>query len=75
MGKIKGHIQEWLETYGYDLGYDMDNLPPMSEMDEFCPPATEMFYCGPDEPTDDELDVIELELLDNNPDDGSWAGR
>ena len=22
MGLLKGHIQDWLEEYGYDLGYD-----------------------------------------------------
>jgi len=33
MGKIKGHIQEWLETYGYSLGYDFDNIPSLLKMD------------------------------------------
>jgi len=79
MGKLKSHIQEWLETYGYDLGYGMDNLPPLDQMDEFTPPAD-------GEPSDKELAVIENEysneelselewLENNNPDDGSWDGR
>ena len=32
MGMLKGYVQEWLETYGYDLGYDWDNLPPLEDM-------------------------------------------
>ena len=27
MGLLKTHIQDFLETIGYELGYDMDNLP------------------------------------------------
>ena len=34
MGLIKGYIQDWLEEYGYDLGYDWDNLPDISEMEQ-----------------------------------------
>ena len=34
MGLLKGHIQEFLETVGYDNGYDWDNLPSLSKMDE-----------------------------------------
>jgi len=34
MGLLKGHIQDWLEEVGYDLGYDWDNLPSLSEMEE-----------------------------------------
>jgi len=34
MGLLKGHIQDWLEEYGYDKGYDWDNLPSLSEMEE-----------------------------------------
>ena len=30
MGKIKDVAQDWLENCGYDLGYDMTNLPDMS---------------------------------------------
>jgi hypothetical protein len=41
MGLLKGHIQDWLEEYGYDLGYDWDNLPDLSDMDENTPPAWE----------------------------------
>ena len=39
MGLLKGHIQDWLEEYGYDLGYDWDNLPDLSDMDENTQPA------------------------------------
>ena len=41
MGLLKGHIQDWLEEYGYDLGYDWDNLPDLSDMDANTPPAWE----------------------------------
>ena len=41
MGLLKGHIQDWLEEYGYDLGYDWDNLPDLSDMDKDTPPAWE----------------------------------
>ena len=41
MGMIKGFIQDWLELHGYELGYDMDNLPPLDMMDGQCPPASE----------------------------------
>ena len=34
MGLLKGYIQDWLEEYGYDNGYDWDNLPSMSKMEE-----------------------------------------
>jgi|TARA_B100000073_G_scaffold330734_1_gene319453 hypothetical protein len=34
MGKIKSFVQEFLETVGYDNGYDWDNLPSMSKMEE-----------------------------------------
>ena len=27
MGLLKSHIQDFLETVGYEMGYDMDNLP------------------------------------------------
>ena len=39
MGMLKGHIQDWLELHGYELGYDWDNLPCISMMDGDCPPA------------------------------------
>tara|TARA_Y100000361_G_C11131558_1_gene329303 strand:+ start:93 stop:227 length:135 start_codon:yes stop_codon:yes gene_type:complete len=41
MGLLKGHIQDWLEMYGYDKGYDWDNLPDLLDMDENTPPAWE----------------------------------
>ena len=31
MGLLKGHVQEWLEDVGFELGYDWDNLPLLSE--------------------------------------------
>jgi len=33
MGKIKDYCQDFLEGGGYDLGYDMDNLPELKDMD------------------------------------------
>tara|TARA_R110002020_G_scaffold227539_14_gene438200 strand:+ start:258 stop:476 length:219 start_codon:yes stop_codon:yes gene_type:complete len=27
MGKMKSFVQDWLDNTGYDLGYDIDNLP------------------------------------------------
>ena len=39
MGLLKGHVQDWLEEYGWDLGYDWDNLPPLEMMDKDCPPV------------------------------------
>ena len=33
MGKIKTHIQDWLEEYGYNLGYDMANIPELEDLD------------------------------------------
>ena len=27
MGRIKKYLEDWLENYGYDLGYDMNNCP------------------------------------------------
>ena len=41
MGMLKGYIQDWLEEYGYDKGYDWDNLPDISDMDANTPPAWE----------------------------------
>ena len=29
MGKIKRYLEDWLENYGYDLGYDMSNVPDL----------------------------------------------
>ena len=31
MGKIKAHAQDFLEEGGYDLGYDMSNLPELAD--------------------------------------------
>ena len=33
MGLLKGHIQEWLENYGWELGYDMANVPELVDLD------------------------------------------
>ena len=33
MGQIKSYINDWLETYGDELGYDWDNVPNMGDMD------------------------------------------
>ena len=33
MGKIKSHVQDFLESKGYDLGYDWDNLPELKDFD------------------------------------------
>ncbi len=41
MGMMKNHIFDWLENYGFELGYDWDNLPSLDMMDGDCPPADE----------------------------------
>ena len=33
MGDIKSYVQDWLEDSGNDLGYDMDSLPEMQDID------------------------------------------
>ena len=33
MGKLKGYLEDWLEEYGYDLGYNWDNLPSLPDME------------------------------------------
>ena len=43
MGLLKGHIQDWLEEYCYDLGFDFDNLPDLSDMTSDCPSAEEYY--------------------------------
>ena len=52
MGKIKGFAQEFLEKVGYDMGYDMSNLPSLAEMEDM---MSDNFH----EPTDAELKEIE----------------
>ena len=32
MSRIKNHIHDWLESYGYDLGYDMGNAPDLPDL-------------------------------------------
>ena len=34
MGKLKNVAQDWLEDYGYSLGYDWDNLPKSVNWDK-----------------------------------------
>jgi hypothetical protein len=51
MGKVKGFAQDFLEKVGYDMGYDMGNLPSMAEMEDLMTQSNE--------PTDDELKEIE----------------
>ena len=51
MGKIKGFAQDFLEKVGYDMGYDMNNLPSMAEMEDL--------MNQPQGPSDDELRQIE----------------
>jgi len=43
MGLLKGHIQDWLENYGYELGFDFYNLPDLSDMTSDCPSAEEYY--------------------------------
>jgi len=33
MGKLKSHLQDWLDKYGHKLGYDMSNAPEFEDMD------------------------------------------
>ena len=33
MGKLKGYAQDWLEHGGYELGYDITNLPDLADFD------------------------------------------
>jgi len=60
MGKIKGFAQDFLEKVGYDMGYDMNNLPSMAEMEDL--------MNQPPEPSDDELREIEAVSLFENGD-------
>ena len=55
MGKIKGFAQDFLEKVGYDMGYDMGNLPSLAEMEDL--------MNQPQGPTDDELKEIEAVSL------------
>ena len=32
MGKMKNHLQDWLESYGYRLGYDISNAPELPDL-------------------------------------------
>ena len=31
MGRVKDHMQDWLEEYGHKLGYDMKNCPNLED--------------------------------------------
>ena len=33
MGAIKSYLHNWLEEYGFNLGYDMSNAPEFEDMD------------------------------------------
>ena len=32
MGKMKSYLHDWLEEYGYELGYDMSNAPELPDL-------------------------------------------
>ena len=34
MGKLKDVVQDWLLDYGYENGYDWNNLPDFSQLNE-----------------------------------------
>ena len=34
MGKLKEVVQDWLLDYGYEKGYDWNNLPDFSQLNE-----------------------------------------
>ena len=34
MGKLKEVVQDWLLDYGYEKGYDWNNLPDFSQLKE-----------------------------------------
>ena len=51
MGKIKGFALDFLENVGYDMGYEMKNLPSMADMEDL--------MNQPQGPSDDELRQIE----------------
>ena len=58
MGKLKSFAQDFLEKVGYDMGYDMGNLPSLAEMEDL--------MNNPPEPTDEELAEIEAVSLYEN---------
>ena len=33
MGRMKDYLNDWLENYGWELGYDMGNVPDLDELD------------------------------------------
>ena len=33
MGAIKKYLHDWLENFGYELGYDMANVPDLQDLD------------------------------------------
>ena len=43
MGMMKNYIFDWLENYGFELGYDWDILPDLLDMKPDCPPMKEYF--------------------------------
>ena len=33
MGALKKFLHSWLEEHGYELGYDMGNIPDLGDLD------------------------------------------
>ena len=33
MGAIKKYLHDWLENFGYELGYDIANVPDLGDLD------------------------------------------
>ena len=59
MGKIKEHCQEFLDRGGYNLGYNMTNMPQMEDFDHIKKnkiTAEEYHYCS--------VHKCELEFID-----------
>ena len=34
MGKIKSHLEDWLDDYGHNQGYSMGSTPQLNELDD-----------------------------------------
>ncbi len=32
MGQIKNYLQDWLDNFGWELGYDMSNVPELPDL-------------------------------------------
>ena len=33
MGQMKRYLEDWLERFGWELGYDMANVPELGDLD------------------------------------------